>query len=488
MPDKDLERYQQSPREFREAVWRRLSDWRWVSGSYSGHAWKPLYPDQQRRITEEIAHKLYLNRLRLGKPGDAQSDWEAAEKIVRNSLRSTLFSINQPLIKVEKAVWEPLLAWADNQALLSLLGIIGNIGIIIAVITFVSTEKQRRDAEVLNAWQTLTSAHEQSGSGGRKRALEFLNASPGANWRRKFPWFCAPHPVCTWPAESLDGINLSADNDPQVEQGEETDEEQHRERPRRVYLRGIQLPGASLFQANLQGAHLRKANLQDASLREANLERAYLEDANLAEANLQEANLQGASLIRANLAGAGLVIGNLQGASLREANLQGANLEGANLQGANLEGANLQEASLESVNLAGADLPRANLAGARLWEANLQGADLVFASLEGADLPRANLAGARLYKANLAGAVLIGANLQCADLVRANLKGAYLRRANLKGASLAGSNLQGAKGLTLDQLTQAKLCHTVLPENTTLDPNRDCEKLGIDPETGEWND
>jgi hypothetical protein len=106
-------------------------------------------------------------------------------------------------------VWEPLLRWADNQALISLLGVVGNIGILIAVVSYVGSEKQRRDAEVLNAWQTLTSAYGQSGSGGRIQALEFLNASPGANWRRRFPWFCAPLPLCTWPQESLAGIDLT---------------------------------------------------------------------------------------------------------------------------------------------------------------------------------------------------------------------------------------------------------------------------------------
>ena len=195
--------------------------------------------------------------------------------------------------------------------MLGIIGFAGNVGLIIAVITYVGSEKQRRNAEVLNAWQTLTSAHGQAGSGGRIQALEFLNASPGANWRRKFPWFCAPLPLCTWTPESLAGIDLSvepadtadiAEAEPadtaEVDK-ESTSEEsgdvaaigqenpsvavvfQTNETPGRVYLAGIQLPKADLVLANLQDADLVLANLQDADLTSANLQDAYLESANL---------------------------------------------------------------------------------------------------------------------------------------------------------------------------------------------------------------
>ena len=325
--------------------------------------------ERQRVRTQEFAYKLYQNRLRMGRVGDDKSDWDTAQKIARNPLRLALFVSNRPLIRLEKDIWEPLLEWANNQALLTLLGIVGNIGIIIAVITYIGTEKQRRDAEILNAWQTITSAHGQSGNGGRIRALEFLNASPGANWRRKFPWFCSPHPLCTWSRESLQGINLSVDvakNISSVNKNEEI------VRTTGVYLRGIELPYADL------------------------------EGANLERADLWFANLEGADLVRANLEGAYLVKANLEGASLLAANLEGANVGGANLEKASLEGANLEGASL----------------------------------------------------------------------LAANLEGASLREANLEGASLREANLE-----------KAKVCQTILPENLTVDSNRDCEELDIDIDT-----
>ena len=298
---------------------------------------------------------------------------------------------------------EAVLAWLQSLAFLKILGIISNIGILIAICTYIGSEKQRRDDEVLNAWQTITSAHGQPGSGGRIQALEFLNASPGANWRRRFPWFCAPHPLCTWSPKSLDGINISVET-------EDFQQPPHNTGPR-VYLRGIVLPQASLRDADLERADLRNANLKWAFLERAILAGAILQEANLKQADLQEAQLEGAFLGGANL----------EAANLSKANLQGAFLERANLAGANLKATNLTEGFLLAANLARADLKGANLAGASLGQVNLQGADL------------------------------------------------------------RGANLSKTKGVNAESLTQALLCRTVFPEDIPLNPNRDCEELGIAP-------
>lgn len=120
--------------------------------------------DKHKENTEQIAYQIFQNRQLLGRSGNQQSDWQIAEKIVRSPIRRTLFASHCQFIKLEKSVWEPLLAWANNQALFGLIGVIGNISIIVGVVVYVGSEKHRRDAEVLNAWQTITSAYGQSGN------------------------------------------------------------------------------------------------------------------------------------------------------------------------------------------------------------------------------------------------------------------------------------------------------------------------------------
>jgi uncharacterized protein YjbI with pentapeptide repeats len=399
--------------------------------------------EKQREHIERVAWEIYANRYKPGKRLDKDKLWDEADKIVRSPIKTTLFASNRPLIGLEKRLWEPLLAWANDQAMLSLLGLLGNLGLIIAVATYIGSEKQRRDAEVLNAWQTITSAYGQSGSGGRIQALEFINASPGAHWRRKFPWVCAPLRLCVWEPESLAGINLS------VPDGEG------------VFLAGINLQGANLNDANLQGANLNDANLQGA---------------NLSSADLSSTNLSGADLNGVNLNGADLSGVNLSGADLSGVNLNGADLRGVNLNGADLSGANLSSANLREAKLIGADLSEADLSGATLSRATLSGATLSGATLSRATLSDTDLVGAKLIGADLSGATLSRATLSDTDLIGAKLIGA-----DLSGATLSRATLQGAVGLTPNQLTTAKLCRTTLPEAITLDildTNRDCAELG----------
>ncbi|MEO1210435.1 MAG: pentapeptide repeat-containing protein [Cyanobacteria bacterium J06638_20] len=274
-------------------------------------------------------------------------------------------------------------------------------------------------------------------------------------------------------------------------------------------LQEARLNRVSLEGACLEGAWLDGARLREANLNRAILDRARLEDADLNGASLEEANLDGAWLVQADLSGANLNRASLNGANLEEASLEEASLEDASLKDAILDGASLKNAWLNRARLDWANLNRASLEDASLeearlggWliEANLNGASLNGANLDGANLDRANLDGANLDgasldrvslnganldEANLDGTSLNGASLDRASLDRASLDRASLNRANLNeaslnGASLDGASLDGAIGLTEEQLTQAKLCRTKLPEGIDLDANRDCLEFDDD--------
>jgi uncharacterized protein YjbI with pentapeptide repeats len=183
--------------------------------------------------------------------------------------------------------------------------------------------------------------------------------------------------------------------------------------------------------------------------------------ANLKGRNLNNADMYKAFLVKADLRGA-----LLNDANLAQANLQNANLEKANLQEADLYNANLQKSDLYNANLQQADLYKASLQQAELSDANLQQARLVEANLQEASLLVVNLQQANLVSANLQEAELFQANLQEAQLLEANLRQAELLEANLQQASLREANLTGAKNLTIDQLSKVKTLY-----KTKLDPD-----------------
>jgi len=76
-----------------------------------------------------------------------------------------------------------------------------------------------------------------------------------------------------------------------------------------------------------------------------------------------------------------------------------------------------------------------------------------------------------LHGANLHEANLTDVNLGFADLTNVDLRGAVLQGTDLSNAKLSEANLDGAKGVTNEQLAQAKsLEHTTLPNGEIYDP------------------
>ena len=134
-----------------------------------------------------------------------------------------------------------------NAALLEIINLVANVTIIISLGTWLLTEKQRRNAEIYQAWQVITAAHNQSGSGGRIEALEFLNSRPlrlpWIGWTVKKGWYwdegykrCERKRLAglRWERQLL--LGLSA--------------------PNNAYLIDIHLCGAYLWRADLSGAYL----------------------------------------------------------------------------------------------------------------------------------------------------------------------------------------------------------------------------------------
>ena len=199
-----------------------------------------------------------------------------------------------------------------------------------------------------------------------------------------------------------------------------------------------------LVDANLvQGVEQRAPviALFDAVLTEANLRGVDLRNADLRGTELRGADLRNTDLSKTNLSG-----NDLSGTNLRGANLSGTVLDRTNLSGNDLSGTNLSDAILRGAELNHADLRDATMSGADLSEANLNFANLSRAVLNNADLPGAELSGA-----NMSGAFLRYADLRESQLIETNLSGADLLEADLGYA-----RLDGAKGVTEEQLEEAK--------------------------------
>jgi hypothetical protein len=153
--------------------------------------------------------------------------------------------------------------------------------------------------------------------------------------------------------------------------------------------------------------------------------------------------------------------------------------------------------TLSGINLCGKQLPDIDFSkgNTQLWRADFSYANLSGATLENANLNEAKFIGTILLGAHLQKARLIGTDLRGADLSNTHLKNAILIRVkiqkdiktqkdtNFKGADIKNTviidtDLSSALGLTLEQVSQAKICGSKFPPNIQIDPDKDC----LDPE------
>lgn len=132
------------------------------------------------------------------------------------------------------------------------------------------------------------------------------------------------------------------------------------------------------------------------------------------------------------------------------------NLVNSYLTKTNLNYINLKGSNLNSANISNSSLIETNLENSRLNQTNLENANLNQAILRGAYASGANLKDAYLIKTDFEGAFLIKTNFRNAYLMEANLRNSYLMGADFENASLYKADLRGAKGLTIEQLSQAK--------------------------------
>ncbi len=253
-----------------------------------------------------------------------------------------------------------------------------------------------------------------------------------------------------------------------------------------AFVRGCTFDGASLVESELSDAVFEQCSFRETDLSPSRAERVrfkgcaldgvlasdlYLRSARFTDCTLGAAELAGCDLVEAAFEGCTLDGADLSGAALTEARFSGCSLVDAWLEGVIADRSIVDKSDCtllraSGASFEGASLKRVMLDGARFSGAKLRAADLSLASLARADLSgallaQAKLMGASLRAANLDAAVLVQASLLKADLYQARFEGANLKHADLRGANLYQAELWKAElkdaRLDLANLTGTRL-------------------------------
>lgn len=169
-----------------------------------------------------------------------------------------------------------------------------------------------------------------------------------------------------------------------------------------------------------------------------------LKGAELAGRALIEADFKGADLRGANLAGATLHGARFDGADLRHANLAGADARGAVFDHALLEGANLAGTNFLGARGVGAVFVRCTGASACFESGNWSESDFSYCHLAAPNFDNASLRGARFSHAKLESARFNASGIVDVVFDDADLEGARFANTGVVGCSFRRARLSGS--------------------------------------------
>jgi uncharacterized protein YjbI with pentapeptide repeats len=147
-------------------------------------------------------------------------------------------------------------------------------------------------------------------------------------------------------------------------------------------------------------------------------------------------------------------VGNIK--RLNRFGINELNLVNCYLAKTNLPEADLSKSNLNSANLSSAVMAGGILKDTRMNQTNFENANLNNAYLSGSFASGANFKDSYLIKAEFNNSFLIKANFTNAYLMESDLRNCHLTGAEFKDANLYKADLRGAKGLTIEQLSEAK--------------------------------
>lgn len=275
---------------------------------------------------------------------NADEDWQKAEHIYNSSVRQLLFWINQPFLRLEKKIVEPIAAWADRADLFRLAErispVIEAFGVIaIPMVLFFATQSYQESLQS----QEMERLQQQAVKDYLEQLSTILLDAEGdlrepQNERLRTVTTAATLTLLREP-------NLDGERKGQIIKFLSQMELINSKDIYGPLRPEDKIPTLSLSQADLSNANLSDINLTFADLSYANMTNTSLAGANLSKANLQNADLEN-STISIFVKTDPVVMIRLDPANLSGVNLSYANLSHANLTGTNLSGANLRFALL----------------------------------------------------------------------------------------------------------------------------------------------
>jgi len=156
-------------------------------------------------------------------------------------------------------------------------------------------------------------------------------------------------------------------------------------------LSGSILTGANFSSAKIPGARMFNAQLEQVDFSNADLYRTHIRDANVSRAKFHNANLKKAQLSDSYIQRTDFSNANLNSSSLNEAKGYKTVFDGASMNDANLGTINCRECDFSHTLLKNSYLTIGNFMDSNFSYANLTGANLMGANLLNANFSNANL-------------------------------------------------------------------------------------------------
>ncbi|WP_319568980.1 pentapeptide repeat-containing protein [Cohaesibacter marisflavi] len=174
--------------------------------------------------------------------------------------------------------------------------------------------------------------------------------------------------------------------------------------------------------------------------------------------------LPNASVDDADFSGADLSESNFEGAQMKDINLVGANISYANFKGANLVYAKLNDVGRGTLvwgtNFVNANLASVDFTGARIIQASISHANLYLANFTGSYFGSIDFTGSNLQGIRTTNASWDVVILKNADLAGVNFSNfSELNILDLSGADLSGANLKNVNFRDVN-ISNTIFCHT----------------------------